>query len=194
MTYQDNDNTIETTIETTLAPDTLLPDTFFLNPDNRIRERGPQPAKGLDIMGDMMSVGSGRRMPLVLVLEDGHAMSEATREMCDFLDIAVERIDSESDLQPFLRRCQPMAVVAAMDAAGQDGGNVLKTVAQYDPTLPVLLVMDDDPTLAGAADAVADVWGLTEVVQSTDWPSPGDLAEFLCRAGVRGRCLALMPV
>jgi hypothetical protein len=87
-----------------------------------------------------------------------------------------------------------MAVVAAMDAPGQDGGNVLMTVARHDPSLPVLLVTNGDPALAGAVDAVTTLWGLTEVVQPSAWPSPGELAEFLCMAGVRGNCLGLMPV
>ena len=81
-----------------------------------------------------------------------------------------------------------MAVVAAMDAARQDGGNVLMTVARHDPSLPVLLMTDGDPRLAGAADAVTELWGLTEVVQAGAWPSPGGLVEFLCRAGLRGNC------
>jgi len=136
----------------------------------------------------------GRRMPLVLVLEDRRERSATMRALCGFLNIAVDRIDCDEDLLPFLQRCRPMAVVAAMDAEGQDGGNVLKTVAQHDPTLPVLLMTDGDPALAGAVDAVTELWGMTEVVQADASPSIGSMVEFLCRAGVRGNCLAFMPV
>jgi len=135
-----------------------------------------------------------RRLALVLALEDGRAMTDAMRQICDFLEIAVERIDSNEDLLPFLQRCQPMAVVATMDAEGQDGCNVLMTVARHDPSLPVLLMTGADPEVAGAADAVTELWGLTEVMQAAAWPAPGTIVEFLCRAGLRGNCLALMPM
>lgn len=134
------------------------------------------------------------RTSLVLVLEDGEKLSGALRALCAFLDIAVERLDSDEPLLPFLQRCRPMAVVAPMDAEGQDGANVLMTVAEYDRSLPVLLLSDGDPTLAGAADAVAELWGLTSVVQSVAWPRPGVIAEFLCRAGAQGQCLGMMPI
>ena len=135
-----------------------------------------------------------RRMALVLALEDAREMSAAMREICEFLGISVERIDSNDELLPVLQQCQPMAVVAAMDAEGQDGCNVLMTVARHDPSLPVLLVTGANPIAAGAVDAVTELWGLTEVMQTATWPAPGLLAEFLCRAGMRGNCLALMPV
>ena len=134
-----------------------------------------------------------RRLALVLALEDGRALSDPMRQICDFLEISVERIDSNEDLLPFLQRCRPMAVIATMDAEGQDGCNVLMTVAQHDPSLPVLLMTDGNPAEVGAVQAVTDLWGLTEVMQAIFWPAPGTLAEFLCRAGMRGNCLALMP-
>jgi hypothetical protein len=68
------------------------------------------------------------------------------------------------------------------------------TVAQYDRSLPVLLLSDGDPVLAGAADAVIDLWGLSCVSQSADWPAPGHFVEFLCHAGVQGNCLGMMPL
>jgi hypothetical protein len=137
---------------------------------------------------------SHRRLALVLALEDGCVMSDAMRQVCDFLEISVERINSSDNLLLLLQRCQPMAVVAAMDAEGQDGCNVLMTVARHDPTLPVLLLTGPDPAAAGAVDAVTQLWGLTEVTQAASWPAPGTIVEFLCRAGLQGDCLALMPV
>jgi len=135
-----------------------------------------------------------RRRALVLALEDSWAVSDAMRQICDFLEISVERIDSNDDLLPFLQRCRPMAVIATMDAEGQDGCNVLMTVARHDPDLPVLLMTGIDPAAAGAVDAVTELWGLTEVMQAAAWPAPGTIVEFLCRAGLRGNCLAFMPV
>ncbi len=181
MTYQDNTITAETT---------PTGDTMVAERDRRM----PQPASPPATSRATTRAAPNRRTPMVLVLEDGQAMSDAMREMCGFLEIAVDRIDCDEDLLPFLQRYRPMAVVAAMDAEGQDGGHVLKTVARHDPSLPVLLMTDGDPTLAGAADAVTELWSLTEVVQAGSWPAPGAMVEFLCRAGLRGNCLGLLPV
>jgi CheY-like chemotaxis protein len=181
MTVQDT----AITTEAPRPPDMMLADRSLL-----ISRQSKRPGSG----HAATCFAASRRMPLILVLEDGQAMSEAMREMCEFLDVTVNRIDSHEDLLPFLQGRRPMAVVAAMDALGQDGGNVLMTVARHDPSLPVLLVTNDDPALAGAADAVTTLWGLTEVVQTAAWPSPGEFAEFLCLAGLRGSCLGLLPV
>lgn len=181
MTYQDT----AITAETTATDDTMVAERDHRLPQSTSRPGTHHTATRAD---------SGRRMPLVLVVEDGQAMSDAMRGLCDFIDISLERIDCNENLLPFLQRCRPMAVVAAMDAERQDGGNVLMTVARHDPSLPVLLMTDGDPVLQGAVDAVTELWGLTEVVQADAWPSPGGLAEFLCRAGLRGNCLAMLPV
>lgn len=146
--------------------------------------------RGGAVLGDH----APRRMPVILVLGNEPVAFDAMREMCEFLDIALEPIDGATDVLPFLERYEPMALVAAMDSRDQDGANVLMSVAQHDRSLPVLLVTDNDPVLAGAVDAVAELWGLTEVTQADFWPAPGELAEFMCRAGVQGRCLALMPI
>lgn len=149
---------------------------------------------GSPSLNDLADTTTEARVPLVLVLEDGWALSEALRSLCAFLEIRVERLNSDEPLLPFLQRCRPMAVIAPMEAEGQDGAHVLMTVAQYDCSLPVLLLSDGDPALAGAADAVIDLWGLSCVSHSTDWPAPGEFAEFLCQAGVQGNCLGMMPV
>jgi CheY-like chemotaxis protein len=181
MTYQDT----AIAAEITLSGDTVQAeqDTRLPRPGSKFADRGITPR-----------TDPYRRMSLVLVVEDGQDMARPMRELCDFLGVSVDRINSNEDLLPFLKRWQPMAVVAAMDATGQDGGNVLMTVARHDPSLPVLLMTDGDPALAGAVEAVTELWGLTEVMEASAWPSPGTLVEFLCRAGVRGNCLALMPV
>jgi hypothetical protein len=181
MTFLDN---------TIIAERFPTDETIFATLADSMPERAGPLGKSRSTAG----AGLGRRRSLVLVLEDDAAMSDAMRDICGFLDIAVERVDGDVDLLPFLQRCQPMAVVAAMDAYGQDGANVLMTVARHDPGLPVMLITDDDSVLAGAVDAVAELWGLTEVTQAGDWPAPGKMAEFLCRAGLQGRCLALLPI
>jgi len=181
MTYQDTAITADTA---------AIDDTMVADRDRRMPRAGGQTRTH----HTALRADPGRRMPLVLVVEDDQAMSDGMRPLCDFIDVSLDRIDCSEDLLPFLQRCRPMAVVVAMDAERQDGGNVLMTVARHDPSLPVLLMTDGDPVLEGAADAVTGLWGLTEVVQAGAWPSPGGLVEFLCRAGLRGNCLALLPV
>lgn len=145
-------------------------------------------------LNDDADVAAEVRRPVVLVLEDEQALSNSLRDLCDFLEIRMERLASDEPLTPFLKRCRPMAVIAPMEAEGQDGAHVLMTVAEYDRSLPVLLLTDGDPRLAGAADAIIELWGLTGVSQGAVWPAPGALVEFLCRAGVRGNCLGMMSI
>ena len=87
-----------------------------------------------------------------------------------------------------------MAVVAEMDAVGQDGCHVLMTIAGHDRELPVLLIAGEDPMVLGAIDAVEEVWQLAFVAK---WPRVlgiGAIVDFLFRAGRRGGCMRLMPV
>jgi len=191
MTYLDTAITAETTLHGgVMLADVMLPDVMLADGGRRLPALASQPGKHRTTV----RANQSRRMPLIVVLDDAPALSDTMRELCNFLSISVDRISSNDDLLPLLQRGQPMAVVAAMDAVGQDGGNVLMTVARHDPTLPVLLMTDGDAALAGAVDAVAELWGLTQVVQATASPSPGVLAEFLCRAGMRGNCLGLLPI
>jgi CheY-like chemotaxis protein len=146
----------------------------------------------------LQDAGFSTRAPVreatVVVVEDEPLWSEAIGELCALLEVRLTRVSSHSDLGPVLRDHWPMAVLANMDAAGQDGPHVMKLIAAYDPDLPVMVLTGGDPALAGAADAVEEVWGLTSMVTRDDPPGPGELVEFLFRAGQRGRCLGLLPV
>lgn len=133
-------------------------------------------------------------MPLVVVIEDGVHLSDAFRSVCDCLDVAVERMSSRDDLGNMLRDLHPMAVVAEMDAAGQDGCNVLMTIAAHNRDLPVLLIIGEDPALLGAVDAVEEIWELSSVVKWPELLGVGAVVDFLFRAGLKGRCMRLMPV
>jgi len=134
------------------------------------------------------------REATVVVVEDETLWSEAIGELCAFLEVRLARVSSHLDLGPVLRDHRPMAVLANMDAAGQDGPHIMKLIAAHDPDLPIMVLTGGDAALAGAADAVKEVWGLTSVVTRDDPPGPGELVEFLFRAGQRGRCLGLLPV
>lgn len=139
-------------------------------------------------------VAPAQRYPLLLVVEDSEWIAATLRPVCDFLDIAIERLPSECNLTVALRDCRPMAVVACLDCRGQDGCHIMMTVAQYDRSLPILLVTGDDPTLAGAADAVEELWKLEAVMKAPTLPGTGAIVDFLFRAGRKGRCTRFMPV
>ena len=136
--------------------------------------------------------GHATREALVLVLEDDFGLSSALRDVCDCLNVAVERMPTEDDLGSALHRHRPMAVVAEMDAVGQDGCHVLKTVAALDRDLPVLLIVGEDPVLLGAVDAVEEIWQLSSVVKCPQLPGVGAVVDFLFRAGRKGGCMRLM--
>jgi hypothetical protein len=135
-----------------------------------------------------------QRHPLLLVVEDGYTIAAVLEPICDFLDIAVERFPSEHDLDSALRDYRPMGIVAHLDCRGQDGYHVMMTVARHDRSLPILLLTGDDPALAGAADAVEELWKLEAVVKSPRLPSIGALVDFIFCAGRKGRCARLVPV
>jgi DNA-binding NtrC family response regulator len=129
-----------------------------------------------------------------LIIEDGVHLSAAFHCVCDCLSVAVEQITSRDDLRVALRDVRPMAVVAEMDGAGQDGCHVLMTLAAYDPDLPVLLITGEEAALLGAIDAVEEIWQLSSV---TKWPrllGVGPVVDFLFRSGRKGNCLGLMSV
>jgi hypothetical protein len=134
------------------------------------------------------------REALVLVVEDGIGLSQPLRAICECLGIAVERIPSKTDLAPVLRNRRPMAVVAGMDATGQDGCHVLMTIAAHDRSLPVLLITGPDPALVGAVDAVEELWELASVEKWKELVGVGAMVDFLFRAGRKGSCIRLMSV
>jgi hypothetical protein len=140
------------------------------------------------------SVERGVRERTVLVIEDGVHLSDAFRSVCDCLSLGVEQMPSREELGAALRDIHPMAIVAEMDGAGQDGCHVLMTLAAYDPDLPVLLITGDDPALLGAIDAVEEIWKLSSV---TKWPrllGVGPVVDFLFQAGRKGNCMGLMSI
>jgi DNA-binding NtrC family response regulator len=140
----------------------------------------------------LVSLGN-ERVPLVIVVEDSGELSRSIFPICDYLSVAVKHVGSDDDLTPILAEQRPMAVLADMDAHGQDGCHVMKTVARHDPSLPILLITGDNPALAGAADAVEEIWGLSNVRKNPSLPELGELVDFLFQAGHKGQCLGLLP-
>jgi len=132
------------------------------------------------------------RRPILLVVEDTPRLTMAIGELCAFLRVAVERVRRPGDLPRLLQERNPMAVLAELDGVGQDGCHVMMRIAEHDPALPLLLLTGPDPALAGAAEAVRELWALSAVELHAGLPGIGALAEFLCRAGRGGGCLGLL--
>ena len=149
---------------------------------------------GASLDRNSIEVAAPRRRPIVLVIENDTAITDALQPICDFLDIGLERLDACHDLDASLRDLQPMGVIAELDCHELDGCHVMITVADHDRNLPIMLLLGDDPAMAGAADAVEELWQLDAVTKLRDLPSIGGVVDFLFRAGRAGRCTRLLPV
>jgi hypothetical protein len=132
-------------------------------------------------------------LPTVVVVSDNHSVGAAVDQIGEFLGVGVVVLGTEAELAPILRTFRPMAVVTDMEGEDQDGCHVMMLVAYHDPDLPILLLTGDDPSLAGAADAVEELWGLSAVTKAPYLPGAGPLIEFLFHAGRRGECGRLIP-
>jgi CheY-like chemotaxis protein len=125
---------------------------------------------------------SGSPQHAVLVVRDSDKNSEYLESVCEFLDIGVQHASTGDDLRMMLTRLRPMAVIADLDGEGQDGFHVMKMAADYDRSVPILLLTGYDPALLGAIDAVQEVWGLTRVATAAATAGIGALVDFICHA------------
>jgi CheY-like chemotaxis protein len=130
----------------------------------------------------------------ILVPRDGGKNHEVIDEICEFLNVSVEYAGSENDLYTLLSGLRPMAVIAELDGAGQDGFHVMKVAARYDRQLPILLLSCNDSTLLGAVDAVREIFGLTSVATVSDESCTGEIADFICRAAREAGMSRLMRI
>ena len=118
----------------------------------------------------------------VLVVRDHPGNNDYLQSVCEFLNIGVEHAATEDDVRAMLPALRPMAVIADLDGDIQDGFHVMKIVAAYDRSIPVLLLMENNQALLGAVDAVQEVWGLTHVTTAAPAAGMGALVDFLCHA------------
>jgi CheY-like chemotaxis protein len=131
---------------------------------------------------------------VVAIVSDNPATIEQLAPVCEFLDLKIEIVSSETDLEQVLQQQRPMAVVSDVEGETQDGFHIMKQVARYDHDLPILLLTAGDSVLMGAADAVQSVWGLTAVTSTSAFPMAGQLVQFLFNAGRRTGCMRLIPI
>ena len=125
---------------------------------------------------------SGSPQHAVLVVRDPDKSSDYLESVCEFLDIDVQHAATGDDLRMMLTTLRPMAVIADLDGEVQDGFHVMKVAADYDRSVPILLLTGYDPALLGAIDAVQEVWGLTRVATVAGTAGIGALVDFICHA------------
>jgi len=118
----------------------------------------------------------------VLIVRDTDRNNDYLDAVCEFLDIGVEHATTRDDLGRLLSGLRPMAVIADLESAVQDGFHLMKTTANYDRSLPILLLEGNDQALLGAVDAVREVWELNHVTTVTGEGGVGALVDFICHA------------
>lgn len=131
---------------------------------------------------------------VVAIISDDPNTIQKIAPVCEFLELRVERVSAGTDLGQVLREHRPMAVISDVEGEEQDGFHVMKVIAFYNRDLPIMLLTGGDAALMGAADAVQDLWGLTSVTRTSEFPVAGQLVAFLFSAGRRAGCMRLVPV
>ncbi|MBU6499130.1 MAG: hypothetical protein KGJ41_14325 [Rhodospirillales bacterium] len=123
------------------------------------------------------------RDPVVMVVEEMPALGVAIAEVCDFLRIRVEHVSSARELAQAMPHQRPIAVLSEARSIDCSVYDLLMAVASYDTALPVLLVINDQPSQRGALDAAQRLWQLTEVSRVGQRPGIRGLIDFLFLAG-----------
>jgi PleD family two-component response regulator len=137
---------------------------------------------------------SRTKQGVIFIVCDDAARALAIAPICDFLDLDVRMITSDMDLLTMLRAQRPLALIADIDGSEQDGFHTMKVVAAYNRNHPVLLLTNGDPQMIGAAEAVAEMFGLRSVASTEAAPAAGQVIEFLFNAGRTTGCMRLVPV
>ena len=143
---------------------------------------------------DFLGTLSAQQQGIVVIVSDNSATLEQLAPVCEFLDLRMEVVATGQDLSRVLSEQTPMAAIVDVDGQDQDGFHTMKLIARNNRGLPIMLLTGGDPALMGAADAVQDVWGLTAVTLSSDFPIAGQLVGFLFNAGRAAGCMRLVPV
>jgi len=116
------------------------------------------------------------------------------KAMCDALLIELVAINSHHDLPFRLHHHRPMAVISEIDPQGIASCAALRSIAAYNPEMPVLLVAGDDPNVLGTIDAAEQLWCLSNLHRVAAPPAPSDLIGFLFQAGRHSGLGRLIPM
>jgi CheY-like chemotaxis protein len=145
---------------------------------------------GSHLYNSMTSPSQG----VVVLVCDDPIMLQGLSSVCEFLDLRAEVVSGEQDLSRALSECRPIAVIGDVEGREMDGFHTMKVVARNNRDLPFMLLTGGSAVMMGAADAVQDFWGLTNVTVSSALPMAGQLVAFLFAAGRQSGRMRLVPV
>lgn len=129
-----------------------------------------------------MNDRAAHRANLLVVIEDQASLSATLKPICEYLGLILRTVSSGAELTDVLDDYRPLALISAFDGEYQDGGHILKTIATQDPSLPVMLLAQQNPTYQGAIDALVEILNLPNILVPTQDPTMGDLVDFLAKA------------
>lgn len=125
---------------------------------------------------------AAHRANLLVVIEDQPSLSATLKPICEYLGLILRTVSSGADLTDVLDDYRPLALISAFDGEYQDGGHILKTIATQDPSLPVMLLTQQNPIYQGAIDALVELLNLPNIRIPIQDPTMGDLVDFLANA------------
>lgn len=132
--------------------------------------------------------------PALVVVERGAGLSRSVADICDFLQIAVIVVNDPRDIPEVIGEVQPIAVIQEADGIDYTIYDLLMVVAGYDPGMPVMVIMPEEPQNKGALEAAQRLWQLSEVIHMPQRPGVRAFIDFLFRAGRRFGRTRFMPV
>ena len=125
---------------------------------------------------------AAHRANLLVVIEDQPSLSATLKPICEYLGLILRTVGSGAELSDVLDDYRPLALISAFDGEHQDGGHILKTIATLDPSLPVMLLTQQNPIYQGAIDALVEILNLPNIQVPIQDPTMGDLVDFLANA------------
>jgi hypothetical protein len=130
----------------------------------------------------------------LFVLTNGVEASCALQAMTAGLGIQLVTVTSFHELPFRLHHHRPIAVVFELDPLSHACRSGLRSIAAYDPDMPVLLEVGSDPATLGAIDVAEQLWGLGSIYRLPGAPAPADLIGFVFQAERQRGIGHLMPL
>lgn len=158
--------------------DSLLPGDYAATPETQLAPGPFDPAA----FGDGALDRAAHRANLLVIIEDEPHLSPTLKPICEYLGLILRTVSSGAELTDVLDDYRPLALISAFDGEYQDGGHILKTIATLDPSLPVMLLTQQNPIYQGAIDALVEILNLPNVRIPAQDPTMGDLVDFLANA------------
>ncbi|MCK8784730.1 hypothetical protein M0638_10085 [Roseomonas sp. NAR14] len=139
-------------------------------------------APGCGAEGIFVDVSADRECSVVL-MEHGGQLASGLTPFCDYLQLEIESVRNGAGLELALQVLRPVAVVAEVGSDLRRISEVIETVARHDRSLPLLLVMVDQPDTRGTALAAGRQWQLATLSTVASNAAASRMMDFLADAG-----------